>query len=186
MSIKCSVFIAMTLDGFIAREDGEIDWLTQANNQASANEDGGYPAFIETVDALVMGRYSFAKALTFGQWPYGELPVIVLSRQPLLIPMHLQQWVRSSTESPTQLVQRLLQEGFKHLYIDGGVTIQRFLKENLIDELTLTLTPVLIGTGRPLFGPLPQDVKLNHLETKNLSGGFVQIKYRIGKPNDNK
>ncbi|MGQ3887586.1 dihydrofolate reductase family protein [Legionella sp. CNM-1927-20] len=179
MPIKCSVFIALSLDGFIARKDGAIDWLMKANTQAASTEDGGYHSFIQTVDALVMGRESFAKVLTFEQWPYGNLPVIVLSSKPILIPKHLQDKVSNSSETPKALVKRLADQGFSHLYIDGGITIQRFLAENLIHELTITITPVLIGSGRSLFGYLSHDIQLKHMETKNLSGGFVQIKYRI-------
>ncbi|WP_131781877.1 dihydrofolate reductase family protein [Legionella gresilensis] len=179
MPIKCSVFIAISVDGFIARQDGAIDWLMKANTQASSNEDGGYHSFIQTVDALVMGRKSFAKVLTFDEWPYGNLPVIVLSSKPIIIPNNLQHTVSNSSERPTALVKRLASRGFKHLYIDGGNTIQRFLTESLINELTITLTPVLIGSGRTLFGYLPKDVPLKHIETKNLSGGFVQLKYCI-------
>ncbi|WP_115332526.1 dihydrofolate reductase family protein [Legionella busanensis] len=179
MPIKCSVFIATSVDGFIARQDGAIDWLIEANTQAASAEDGGYSAFIQTVDALVMGRESFAKVLTFNKWPYDNLPVIVLSSKPIVIPPHLQHKVSNSSEPPTVLVNRLANQGFKHLYIDGGNTIQRFLAENLINELTITLTPVLIGSGRTLFGYLPQDMPLKHIITKNLSGGFVQLKYRI-------
>jgi dihydrofolate reductase len=179
MSIKCSVFIATSLDGFIARKDGSIDWLMKANASASGSEDGGYCFFIKTVDVLIMGRESFAKVLDFEQWPYGNLPVIVMSSQPIVIPLHLQHTVSNSSEEPQKLVKRLAQEGFKHLYIDGGITIQRFLAQNLIHELTITITPVLIGCGRLLFGSLPDDIELEHVETRSLSGGFVQLKYLI-------
>lgn len=177
--MKCSVFIATSLDGFIARNDGAIDWLTKANALVSPGEDGGYKEFISTVDALVMGRHSFEKVLSFDPWPYGELPVIVLSSQDIEIPSHLKNKVSISSENPTELVKRLSQKGFEHLYIDGGITIQNFLAHHLINDLTITLTPVLLGSGRSLFGPLAQDVELEHIETKCISGGFVQLKYQI-------
>jgi dihydrofolate reductase/ubiquinone/menaquinone biosynthesis C-methylase UbiE len=177
--MKCSVFIATSLDGFIARNDGSIDWLIKANALVSPGEDGGYKEFISTVDALVMGRHSFEKVLSFDPWPYGELPVIVLSSQDIEIPGHLKDKISISSENSRELVDRLSQKGFKHLYIDGGITIQNFLAHHLINELTITLAPVLLGAGRSLFGPLTQDIELKHIETKCISGGFVQVKYQI-------
>lgn len=178
MLAKCSVFIATSVDGFIARNDGAIDWLMKANTLVSPDEDCGYKAFISTVDGLVMGRHTFEKVLSFATWPYGDLPVVVMSSQTLEIPSHLKNSVSTSFETPTELVKRLTQKGYKHLYIDGGITIQHFIAENLISDLTVTLTPVLIGSGRSLYGPVAQDIELEHIETKCI-GGFVQLKYRI-------
>ena len=152
MLAKCSVFIATSLDGFIAREDGSIDWLMEANTRATPGEDGGYKAFISTVDGLVIGRHSFEKVLSFDAWPYGDLPVIVMTSRPLEIPKHLIHCVSSSAERPIDLVKRLTNTGFQHLYIDGGITIQKFIASHLIHELTITVAPVLIGSGRSLFG----------------------------------
>jgi dihydrofolate reductase/ubiquinone/menaquinone biosynthesis C-methylase UbiE len=179
MLAKCSVFIATSLDGFIAKEDGSIDWLMKANELASPDEDGGFKDFIASVDALVMGRLSFEKVLSFDAWPYGDLPVIVMSSQALRIPKHLQKTVSISSETPIELVKRLTKEGHRHLYIDGGVTIQSFMANNLINELTITLAPVLLGSGRSLFGKSAKTEELLHMETKCLSGGFVQLKYQI-------
>lgn len=176
--MKCSVFIATSLDGFIARHDGSIDWLNKANALVSPGEDGGYKEFISTVDALVMGRYSYENVLSFDSWPY-ELPVIVLSSQKVEIPNHLKDKVSISSESPTELVERLTKKGFQHLYIDGGITIQNFLAHHLINELTITLAPVLLGSGRSLFGPLVQDIELKPIETRCIGGGFVQLKYQV-------
>ena len=181
MPIKCSVFIATSLDGFISREDGSIDWLMKANTLAPASEDGGYKSFISTVDSLVMGRHSFEKVLSFDAWPYGNLPVIVMSSQAVIIPENLRHCVSISSETPIELVDRLSKEGAKHLYIDGGVTIQRFLASNLIDELTITIIPVLLGSGRSLFGKLKSDIELHHVETRTFEGGFVQIKYQVNQ-----
>lgn len=180
MFAKCSVFIATSLDGFIAREDGSIDWLMKANSVAKPGEDCGYKAFMATVDALVMGRHSYEKVLTFDPWPYGDLPTVVMSSQKIVIPEGLQNSISISSETPTELVKRLTNQGLKHLYIDGGITIQNFIKENLIGDLTITLIPVLLGNGRPLFGELLQDVELRHVETHSYDGGFVQVKYNIG------
>ena len=124
MPAKCSVFIATSLDGYISRDDGSIDWLMKANTLAPSGEDGGYKLFISTVDGLVMGRKSYEKVLSFNEWPYGDLPVVVMSSETVLIPERLQTCVSVSSETPIDLVQRLSKQGAKHLYIDGGVTIQ--------------------------------------------------------------
>ena len=179
MTAKCSVFIATSLDGFIARLNGSIDWLMKANTLVPAGEDGGYKSFISTVDVLVMGRHTYEAVLSFDVWPYGDLPIVVLSTKKIDIPEHLQRHVSASNEVPTTLVKRLSKQGAKHLYIDGGITIQRFLDYALINELTITIVPVLLGYGRSLFGELKDDIELNHVETRTISGGFVQVKYYI-------
>jgi dihydrofolate reductase len=180
--MKCSVFIATTLDGFIARPDGRIDWLDEANKRVPAGEDCGYREFMRTVDALVMGRSTFELAASFAEWPYGETPVYVLSSTLHSLPPRVPASVLLTNEPPPALVERLSTQGMAHLYIDGGVTIQRFLEVRLIDEITVTTIPVLIGTGRPLFGPAWRDVELEHLSTRAFDFGFVQSKYRIPKP----
>ena len=179
MPAKCSVFIATSLDGFISRDDGCIDWLIKANALVRPGEDGGYKSFISTVDGLIMGRNSYEKVLSFDEWPYRNIPVVVLSSQTITIPEQLRPFVSSSAETPTALVQRLSKQETKHLYIDGGMTIQGFLANNLINEMTIILVPVLLGSGRSLFGSLKQDIELQHLATRTIDGGFVQIKYRI-------
>lgn len=179
MSSKCSVFIATSLDGFIARKDGSIDWLLKANNLAKPGEDCGYKAFMATVDCLVMGRHSFESVLTFAEWPYENIPVVVLSSKPVEIPQHLKANVSASSENPPVLVRTLAAQGLNHLYIDGGITIQKFLEHGLIHELIITIIPVLLGNGRSLFGPLQQDISLKHIKTQSFDGGFVQIKYEI-------
>ena len=179
MAAKASVFIATSLDGFIARKDGELDWLDKANTTVPQGEDCGYIAFMESVDVLVMGRKSYEKILTFGQWPYGDKPVVVLSSNPIDISPHLASTITHSSETPEVLHARLTDQGAKRLYIDGGVTIQRFLATGLIHDLTITLIPILLGEGLPLFGLLEKDIKLIHIETKAFDFGFVQIKYEL-------
>jgi dihydrofolate reductase len=178
---KCSVFIATSLDGFISRADGSIDWLNEANDLVPKGEDIGYEHFISGVDALVMGRNTFEQVLSFGEWPYGTTPVVVLSKQLDSLPDTLPPTVSLTDEEPQALVQRLSSEGLTHLYIDGGLTIQSFIVANLIDEITITIIPILLGEGKPLFGPQPTDVKLELLESKFFEFGFVQSKYRITK-----
>ncbi|ACL74249.1 dihydrofolate reductase family protein [Thioalkalivibrio sulfidiphilus] len=172
--MRASVFIATSLDGFIAREDGGIDWLP-----AFGKEDYGYQAFFDSVDVLVMGRNTYELARGFGAWPYGDTPVVVLSHRGVEIPPDLAATVECLAAPPGEVLERLAARGLRHAYIDGGKTIQGFLSEGLIDELTLTRVPVLLGRGIPLFGPLAGDVYLEHLETRSYPDGLVQSRYRI-------
>lgn len=177
MEIKCSVFIATSLDGFIARPDGSIDWLI-GQPESSPGEDYGYKVFMASVDVLVMGRKSYEQVLTFGEWPYPGKKVIVLSSGTPQIPEKLTGSVEVMGGAPESVLAQLLQRGIRHCYIDGGNTIQRFLRAGLIDEMIITQIPVLIGQGLPLFGPLDHDLRLQHLETKAYPNGFVQSRYR--------
>jgi len=179
VTIKCSVFIATSLDGFIARSDGSIDWLNAANAVVPPVEDCGYKAFISAVDTIVMGRNTFEQVLTFGEWPYGDTPVVVMSHRASPLPSNAPQTDTSSQEAPTDLVAKLRAQGKRHLYIDGGITIQSFLSERLINELTITVIPILLGTGKPLFGPLPFDIPLLYVATRVYEFGFVQHKYLV-------
>ena len=181
MSLISSVFIATSLDGFIARTGGELDWLNAANATVPEGEDCGYQAFMASIDRLVMGRKTYEQVLSFGAWPYGSKPVIVLSRRKLEIPDQLVQTVSHSSESPKALYHRLLSEGAKRLYIDGGMTIQRFLAEGLIEDLTITIIPVILGSGISLFGDLKQDIALKLSSTKIYDFGFVQLTYEVIK-----
>lgn len=181
MTPKCSVFIATSLDGFIARDDGSIDWLEQANACVPPGEDCGYKQFMSSVDTLVMGRNTFDLVLTFDQWPYGETPIVVMTHRPVALPSHVPPTVSFSSATPYALVEELGAKGARHLYVDGGRTIQSFLAAGLIDELTITVIPVLLGSGRPLFGALERDVKLAHLSTTAYDFGFVQSRYRVVK-----
>ncbi len=178
---KCSVFIATSLDGFISRRDGSIDWLDQENARVPAGEDCGYEQFMATVDTLIMGRHTFELASSFAKWPYGRTPVFVLSGTMSSLPAGVANTVSLSREAPPALVARLSSQGMRHLYIDGNVTIQRFLADALIDEITITQIPVLIGEGRPLFGPLPSDMRLEHVFTRVFDFGFVQSKFCVVK-----
>jgi dihydrofolate reductase len=178
--MKASVFIATSLDGYIARENGDIDWLSAADGEGSA-EDYGYQEFIDSVDVLVMGRNSFEKVLTFGKWPYGNKQVVVLSSRLLKIPADIADSVEHKSSSPNELVKELSTRGAKHLYIDGGKTIQGFLTAGLIQQIIITRIPILIGNGIPLFGPLNKDIKLRHIETRTFASGLVQSRYEISE-----
>ncbi len=181
MSLKSSVFIATSLDGFIAREDGGLDWLEAANATVPKNEDCGYREFMESIDILIMGRKSYEKVLSFDNWPYGNKPVIVLSRNKIKIPIEQNETVSQSSESPKKLHSRLLKGGAKRLYIDGGTTIQRFLAEGLIDDLTITIIPIILGGGIPLFFGNLKDITLKCIKTKRFDFGFVQLTYEVLK-----
>jgi dihydrofolate reductase len=179
MRASCSVFIATSLDGFIARKDGSIDWLNEANKAVPAGEDCGFSKFMASVDALVMGRNTFEQVLAFDAWPYGSTPVVVLSHREISLPSHLPDSISVSNETPTALVERLSETGAEHLYIDGGLTIQCFLSAGLIDSIIITKIPVLLGSGKPLFGPLAADLHLVHQRTTVFEFGFVQSSYRV-------
>ena len=177
--MKASVYIATSLDGFIARCDGGLDWLPGADGESvPGGEDFGYQAFMDSVDHMVIGRKTFELVLSFGAWPY-EKPVTVLSKSLKTLPDGLPSSVELKNVSPGELVQQLGQRGVQSLYVDGGQTIQGFLHAGLIHELILTRVPVLLGEGTPLFGPVGKDVLLEHIATKSFSNGFVQSVYQI-------
>ena len=175
--MKVTVFIAASLDGYIARRNGDVSWL-QTPESAADESDYGYNAFIETVDRLVMGRLSFEKVLSFGEWPY-SVPVTVLSRSGATIPTELSDSVESSELKPFDLLAALEARGDRHVYLDGGQTIQRFLRAGLVDEVILTRVPVLLGDGIPLFGPLDRDIKLELLGSQGYPSGLLQSRYRV-------
>jgi len=177
-AIKCSVFIATSLDGFIARQDGSIDWLTGSGSPENS-EDYGYQEFFDSIDTLVMGRSTYEQVLTFGEWPYGDKKTVVLSSSRLQVPEHVKGKVEEMAGEPELVVRQLAERGARHLYIDGGKTIQGFLRAGLIDELTITTLPILIGEGIPLFSSLDGDVKLEHLNTRSFESGYVQSQYRV-------
>jgi dihydrofolate reductase len=176
MAVKVSVYIATSLDGCIARKNGDIDWL----GGGEGSEDYGYAEFMSTIDHIVMGRNTFDKVLTFGGWPY-EKKVIVLTSRDLDIPEELSGKVEVCNLPPAELLRDFEVHDAKHIYLDGGVTIQRFLREGLVDEMTITTIPVLIGEGLPLFAALHQDIKLELLASGSFPNGFVQNKYRIAR-----
>ena len=171
--MKASVFVGTSLDGFLARRNGELDFL-----DAGGNEPHGYEEFIATVDALVIGRNTYEIVLGFGTWPYGAKPVFALSTRPLA-PAPAEAVLERMSGDPAAIVATLAARGFQHLYIDGGITIQRFLEAGLITSLTISRVPVLIGAGIPLFGPLGRDITLKHVATRHYAGGLVQSEYSV-------
>jgi dihydrofolate reductase len=174
LSIKASVFVGTSVDGFIARSNDDLDFLPPGGG-----EEHGYAAFMATVDAMVIGRNTFDKVLTFEEWPYIDKLVIVLSTRPIDMPSIPGAQVERMEGSPQEIVERLAARGAKHLYVDGGITIQRFLQAGLIQRLIITRVPVLIGTGIPLFGALPRDIRLQHVTTSQYESGLVQSEYMV-------
>ena len=171
--MKASVFIATSLDGFIARANGDLDWLPPGGG-----EEHGYEAFIATVDALVIGRKTYETVLSFDTWPYGGKPVYVLSTS-ALVPSPPGAVVEHLSGAPAELVAQLAARGVGHVYVDGGITIQGFLQAGLIQRLIITRIPVLLGAGIPLFGPLPRDIRLSHVGTRQYASGLVQSEYVV-------
>jgi dihydrofolate reductase len=171
--MRASVFVGASVDGFIARANGDLDWLPPGGG-----EEHGYDAFFASVDALVIGRKTYETVLGFGAWPYGEKPVFVLSTRPLA-PAPRDASVERMAGEPAEIVARLDARGIRHAYVDGGVTIQRFLRAGLIQRLVVTRVPVLIGEGIPLFGDTGRDVPLRHVATRALPSGLVQSEYEV-------
>jgi dihydrofolate reductase len=175
--ISGHVFIATSLDGYIARPDGDIGWLLQRD---APDEDHGYAGFIADKDAIVMGRGSYEKVLTFDIWPY-DRPVLVLSQQLAgsPVPTELQGKVRFADLAPAAAMRELAREGTRRVYVDGGRVVQSFLREGLIEDMVITSVPVLIGAGRPLFGTLPEDRDLRLVSSRSFPSGLVQSTYRM-------
>ena len=175
--MKASAFVATSLDGYIARSDGAIDWLGPSGDEG--NEDYGFAAFMDSVDMLVMGRNTYDTVMATGEWPYGDTPVIVLTHRPIEIPAELAHLVEARERPPIELVEELAGRGVDHLYVDGGATIQTFLSAGLVQRLIITTLPVLLGNGIPLFGTVDADVHLRHVNTVSFTNGLVQTTYDV-------
>ncbi len=172
--MKASVFVGVSLDGFIARENGDLDFLMPGQE-----EDNGFDAFLAGVDAVVMGRKTFETVLTFDSWPYGGRPVLVLSGTLSSIRGPPGSACELMNLPAAEVFARLEQRGLTHVYVDGGRTVQGFLSAGLIHDLTITRVPVVIGRGVPLFGVVPRDIRLAHVRTRSFPSGFVQSEYRV-------
>jgi dihydrofolate reductase len=174
--MTASVFVGASVDGFIARADGGLDWLP-----AGGGEPHGYDEFMAGVDAIVIGRNTFEIVLGFDPWPYGDKRVVVLSSRPLDLSVVRGGRVEQRAGDPATIIADLAADGAANLYIDGGITIQRFLRAGVIERLIVTRVPVLIGEGIPLFGSLDRDIRLSHIATRSYPSGLVQSEYRIGQ-----
>ncbi|HEY2118615.1 MAG TPA: dihydrofolate reductase family protein [Candidatus Acidoferrum sp.] len=174
--MSVSVFVGASVDGFIARVNGALDFLP-----AGGGEPHGYTEFMASVDALVIGRNTFETVLGFAEWPYGGKRVVVLSSKPVNLALAQTRGgvVEQLGGSPAEIVAKLAASGAHHLYIDGGITIQRFMRAGLVQRLIITRVPVLIGEGIPLFGSLPHDVRLRHVTTQHYASGLVKSEYEV-------
>jgi dihydrofolate reductase len=178
-NFAASVFIGTSLDGFIARENGDIDWLT---GSAAALGDTGYDAFFESIDSLVVGRTTYETIRGFGEWPYEGKRVLVFSRT--LADGHSPHTLEPLTSihgSLDDIVTILNDAGARRVYVDGGQTIQTFLRAGLITDLIITRAPVLLGSGIPLFGRLDHDIELSLTGMRELGAGFAQTSYDVVK-----
>lgn len=174
--MKLSVFCGVSVDGFLARLNDEFDFL-----HTGEQEPHGFKEFLASVDVVVIGRRTFEVVLKLGHLAlYGKKPVIVLGSRPLVFSSVEGGNVEQASGEPTDIVRGLKARGFKHAYVDGGITIQRFLAAGCIHRLVITRVPVLIGTGIPLFGLVPRDVQLRHIATHSYAGGLVQSEYDVG------
>lgn len=171
--MKASVFVGTSLDGFIARTNGDLDWLPPGGG-----EPHGYDEFMATLDALVIGRKTYETVLSFHPWPYGKKPVFVLSTHPLT-PFPSGAVVERMSGTPADIVSQLSARGIGHIYVDGGITIQRFLQSRLIQRLIITRVPVILGEGISLFGPTERDIHLKHIATRQFASGLVQSEYAV-------
>lgn len=173
------VFIATSVDGFIARADGDIGWLLARDDPA---EDHGYADFIAGMETIVMGRGSYEKALASDAWPY-DLPVVVLSKQlaGTPVPDALQGKLRFSRLSPSETMAELARQYIQKVYVDGGQVVHAFLQDGLIEDMVITTVPVLIGAGRTLFGMLPHDIDLALVSSRSFPSGLVQSTYRVSR-----
>lgn len=174
MSPVTVVYIATSLDGYISRDDGSFDWLVAFEDPDVFRR---FETFLSTIDAIVMGRNTFLQVLPFPQWPYHEIPVYVLSSTLGKLPDSSPRSVHLRNSRPEDILAELELASAKRIYVDGGITIQRFFEKDLIDELTISRIPILLGSGKTLFGPVPFDLKYEQVSTNAYDSGIVQSKY---------
>jgi dihydrofolate reductase len=168
------VYIAASIDGYIATSDGGLEWLNELPNPN--NDDYGYAEFINNIDALVMGRKTYEMVRSFGVWPY-EKKVFVLSSVLTEVPEELIEKVEFISGSLKEIISNINSNGFNNLYIDGGIVIQSFLAEDLIDELIITRIPILLGGGIPLFKELSEPLKFVHKNSVVYDNNLVKSHY---------
>ena len=175
MITKNKVFIATSLDGYIADKNGGIDWLHAIPNPD--NDDMGYSAFMSEIDALVMGRTTFETVCGFDMdWPY-QKPVFVLSNSLKNVPKEYEGKAEIVKGSLKEILAKIENKGCNKLYIDGGKTIQSFLREDLIDEITITVIPYLLGGGTSLFSEHPDRLAFECVESTIYLDKVVQNKF---------
>lgn len=171
------VFMATSLDGFVARKNHSLGWLNRVD---TGDDDLGYEGFIAKMDGLIMGSGSFRTALSFEAWPY-SIPVVVMSHSLTEsdIPESLKGKVTMTRKPPKALMESLHQDGWKRAYVDGGKIVQSFVRDGLVSDMVVTLIPILIGEGLALFGAVKSDIQLTLLSSQSFDCGLVQNKYRF-------
>jgi dihydrofolate reductase len=184
--VKCSVFIATSADGYIATQDGGVDWLENSGNpevDMGDQSDMGFRNYMASVDCMIMGRKCMDKISSFNltpeQWPYGDTRIIVLSNTAKEAPENLRGKVEIYSGDIPTLITQLESEGFSHAYVDGGTTITSLINLQLINEMTITQAPVLLGEGRPLFGKTFKQIKLEGSQATAYPNDFIQVKYQV-------
>ena len=190
--MKCSIFIAPSVDGYIATEDGGVHWLETAGKSVSEIDEkselmqhfnNSMPNYMQNVDCMIIGRKLMEVLSSFNltpeQWPYGDTRIFALSNTTREVPENLKKQVEIYSESIPSLITKLENEGYKHAYVDGGTTITAFLNLELINEMTLTLAPVLLGSGIPLFGKLSKQIRLEDAQSTAYPNNFIELKYNV-------
>lgn len=184
--MQCSVFIATSADGYIASDEGGVEWLESAGDSSvdlGELADMGFNDFISGVDCLIMGRGTMQKIASFNlaqeQWPYGQLPIYVLTKSVKTVPPSLHGQVELFAGELGELINKLEIQGFKHAYVDGGSLIRSCLNEQLINTMVITQAPILLGSGIPLFAGLKQSINLSQVKAKCYANGFVQLSYQV-------
>ncbi len=180
--MTCSVFIATSIDGYIAREDGGLDWLAPQSGESEG--DYGFGDFLGSIDAVVMGRKTFEAVAAFEVWPY-EKPVFVLSTTLQNLPVSFSDRASLISGTPEEVVQSLKSRGFFRLYIDGGKTVSSFLRSDLIDEMIISTMPVVLGSGLPLFSGGDQERWFEPVGAQVHGNALVTITYHRKKTLDN-
>lgn len=177
--LKISAFIATSIDGYIAKKNGDIDWLTKFILPTDENEDKdcGFSKFFSSVDALVMGRNSYDVVSNFETWPYEGKRVVVLSST-LTSVCEKAELFKGDIG---YLIEKLQTDGIKHIYVDGGATISQFLNMGLINQIIISIIPVVLGSGIPLFSKINDDKWLQLVSSQAYSNGLVQIRYELVK-----
>lgn len=175
--MKLSAFCGVSVDGFLARKNDTFDFL-----QSSENEPHGFEEFLSSIDVVVMGRRTFEVVQRLGHLgAYGGKPIVVLTMHSIDISGVTNDKIEKMSMEPAEVVKQLESRGYKNAYVDGGITVQRFLIAGSIDRLIINRVPVLIGSGIPLFGQTPQDIILRHIATRTYMGGLVQSEYEVDK-----
>lgn len=176
--MRASVFVGTSVDGFLARKNGTVDFLPE-----DGGESHGFDEFYASVDAVVIGRKTFEWVVNYGGWLYGKKRVVALSSRPLELSevrgRARDVLLEQMAGDPAEIAAKLEASGVRHAYVDGGETIQRFLRAGLIQRLVITRVPVLIGEGIPLFGTVPGDIRLRHVSTEQYASGLVKTEYEV-------